>query len=853
MAKKNTRKILLKKLKLGIKNFFTWRILKQWLLGFFSLCILLVGIFIIWASMLKLPDFKSFTEQKVQSSTKIYDRTGKILLYNVNQDIKRTVIPSQDMGVNIKNATVAIEDSQFYTDSGIRVTSILRGTIWAVLTGKKIQGGSTITQQLIKNTLLTSQRTISRKVKEWILAIKLEQVMSKDDILTLYLNQAPYGGNIYGIEEASKLFFNKEPADLTLAESAYLAAIPNGPTYYSPYGKNKDKLDSRKNLVLKRMLDTKFITQQQYDDAMKEVVTFQPQQPTHIAAPHFVFYVEDYLQNKYGQDAIDNGGLTVITTLDYGLQQKAEAIALADAKINQQKYNGSNDAIVVIDPKTGQILSMVGSRDYFDPTIDGNFNVATAARQPGSSFKPIVYAQAFKDGYTENTTLFDVKTEFNASCSPQGKPLPGHTGTTCYMPNDFDNLFRGPMTLKNALAQSINIVAVKLLYLVGIPNAIQMAHDLGITTLNDPTRYGLSLVIGGGETTLLDMTSAYSVFANDGVRNPATSILSVTQSDGTVLEQYKDNSYQVLDPNIPHMLDDILDDNTARTPTFGANSPLLIPGRDVAVKTGTTNDDKDAWTIGYTPSFTVGVWVGNNDNTAMKNGGSALAGPIWNAVMTAALADSPVETFTKPDPVDLTLPPIIRGFWQGGDTFKIDTSSGQLATQYTPANLQKEISVTNVHSILYWIDKNNPLGPQPTDPTADPQYKNWEYGVQNWWTANQSKYTIVTPASVPGGYDPTHTAVSKPIFEITGVSTGVYNKNDTVSLAIGQTTQNTIQKIDVFVNNVYITSLKSAPFTTSFIPSDISNIAAHNTIRIIGYDTNGNSGETTTTFDVAPN
>ncbi len=853
MVKKSTLRvirIILKRVWNSIRKFFKRQSWKQWFLVFFSICILVLGVVIIWVSTLKLPDFKSFTEQKVQSSTKIYDRTGKILLYNVNQDIKRTVIPSEDMGTNIKNATVAIEDSQFYTDSGVRITSILRGTVWAVLTGRKIQGGSTITQQLIKNTLLTSKRTISRKVKEWILAIKLEQVMGKDDILTLYLNQIPYGGNIYGIEEASKLFFSKEPADLTIAESAYLAAIPNGPTYFSPYGKNKDKLVARKNLVLKRMLDNKFINQQQYDDAVKEVVTFQPQQPTHIAAPHFVFYVEDYLQNKYGQDAIDNGGLTVVTTLDYALQQKAEAIALAGAKLNQQKYNGSNDAIVVIDPKTGQILSMVGSRDYFDPTIDGNFNVATASRQPGSSFKPIVYAEAFKQGYTENTTLFDVKTEFNASCSPQGKPLPGHAGTACYMPDDFDNLFRGPMTLKNALAQSINIVAIKLLYLVGIPNSLQMAHDLGITTLNDPTRYGLSLVIGGGETTLLDMTSAYSVFANDGVRNPATSILSVQQNDGTVLEQYKDSSYQVLDPNIPHMLDDILDDNTARTPTFGANSPLFIPGRDVAVKTGTTNNDKDAWTIGYTPSFAVGVWVGNNDNKAMKNGGAALAGPIWNSVMTAALADSPVETFEKPNPIDPTLSPIIRGFWQGGDTFKIDTSSGQLATQYTPANQQKEVSVTNIHSILYWINKSDPLGPRPANPANDPQYKNWEYGVQNWWAQNKDKYSIVNSTDVPGGYDPTHTELSKPGFQISGISDSPYKKNDRVSIMINQTTQNTIQKIDVFVNNVYITSLKSAPFVTSFIPSDISNITTHNTLRIIGYDTNGNSGETTATFDV---
>jgi 1A family penicillin-binding protein len=853
MAKANKFKTILKKTGITIKKFFKRQSWQQWLFGFLTVFILGVGIFIIWASTLQLPDFKSFTEQKIQSSTKIYDRTGKILLYNLNQDIKRTVIPSEDMGINIKNATVAIEDSDFYNHKGIRITSIIRATVWAKLTGKPVQGGSTITQQLIKNTLLTPQRTISRKVKEWILAIKLEKVMSKEDILALYLNQAPYGGNIYGIQEAAQAFFGKDPINLTLAESAYLAAIPNGPTYYSPYGKNRDKLEDRKNLVLKRMLDTKFITQQQYDAAKAEVVTFLPQQPTHIAAPHFVFFIKDYLVNKYGEDVVDSGGLKVITTLDYNLQKQAEAIALKDAKINEQKYNGKNTAIVVIDPKTGQILSMVGSRDYFDPTIDGNFNVATAPRQPGSSFKPIVYAQAFKDGYTENTTLFDVKTEFNASCSPQGKPLPGHSGTTCYMPDDFDNMFRGPMTLKDALAQSINIVAIKLLYLVGIPNALDMAHNLGITTLNDPTRYGLSLVIGGGETTLLDMTSAYSVFANDGVRNPYTGILSVQDNDGTVLEQYKDSSYQVLDPNVPRILADILTDNAARTPTFGANSPLVIPGRQVAVKTGTTNNDKDAWTIGYTPSFTVGVWVGNNDNKAMKNGGAALAGPIWNEVMTAALANSPVETFDKPDPIDPTLPPIIRGFWQGGDTFTVDTSSGGLATQYTPDGMKKEESITNVHTILYWIDKSNPLGPRPADPESDPQYKNWEYGVQNWWAANKDSYRIVTSADAPGGYDSVHTTEAKPVLQITGLTDSVYKKSDRISININQSSQNPIQKIDVFINDTYLTSLKSYPFTTSFVPSDVAGISQDNTIRAIGYDTAGNVGEATVVFSVSNN
>jgi 1A family penicillin-binding protein len=835
------------------REYFKKKYLKNWLLGGFGVGMVLIGVLIVWVSTLKLPDFKSFNERKVQSSTKIYDRTGKILLYDVHQDIKRTVIPYESIGTNIKNAVVAIEDSEFYQHKGVRISSIIRGTIWAKLTGKKVQGGSTITQQLIKNTLLNQDRTITRKIKEWILAMKVEKVMSKEDILTLYLNEAPYGGNIYGIEEATKAFFGKEPKDLTLAESAYLAAIPNAPTHYSPYGKYKSELENRKNLVLKRMLELKFITEKDYREALSEKVAFLPAQPMHIAAPHFVFFIKDYLEKKYGVDALESGGLNVITTLDYDLQTKAESIALARAKENEKSWNGKNASVVAIDPKTGQILSMVGSRDYFDKTVDGNFNVATASRQPGSSFKPIVYAEAFKKGYTEDTTLFDVKTEFNSSCDPNGNPLPGHKTADCYMPDNYDNSFRGPMTLKDALAQSINVVAVKLLYLVGVPDALKMAHDLGITTLNDPTRYGLSLVIGGGETTLLDMTSAYSVFANEGVRHPYQSILSVTDSTGKELEKYEDKSYEVLDPNIARILDDILSDNKARTPTFGANSSLVVPGREVAVKTGTTNSNKDAWTIGYTPSIAVGVWVGNNDNTPMKKGGAALAGPIWNDVMKEALKNLPVESFEKPDPINPKLPPILRGFWQGGETFSIDTISGGLATEYTPIQTQKEQSITNVHTILYWINKNDPLGDRPTNPEKDPLFKNWEYGVLKWWNNNQYKYPIITDKNKPVVYDSIHNQSSKLEIEILGLNSGIYKKNEPIYIMVNPKNQSVLKKVDIFINNTYLTSLKNYPFSTSFNPSDINNIKNDNTIKVIGYDVIGNSSEAINSFKVGIN
>ncbi|HLP86893.1 MAG TPA: PBP1A family penicillin-binding protein [Candidatus Paceibacterota bacterium] len=830
-----------------IKKYLKKPSIKNIILILLAAGLVITGILVIWVSTLKLPDFKSFTERKIQSSTKIYDRTGEILLYDVHQNIKRTVIPYEDMGVNILNATVAIEDSNFYQHKGIRITSIIRATIWAKLTGRRIQGGSTITQQLIKNTLLTPEVSISRKIKEWILSVKLEKVMSKEEILALYLNEAPYGGNIYGIEEATKAFLGKKPKELTLAEAAYMAAIPNGPTYYSPYGKNKDKLDERKNLVLKRMLDIKFITEEEYTKAKSEQVTFLPKQPMNIGAPHFVFFIKDYLENRYGAETLEEGGLKVTTTLDYELQKKAEEIAFTKARENEKNWDGNNAAVVVIDPKTGQILSMVGSRDYFDKTIDGNFNVATAPRQPGSSFKPIVYALAFEKGYTEKTTLFDVKTEFNSSCRPDGS----ETRDGCYTPDNYDNAFRGPMTLRDGLAQSINVIAVKLLYLVGVSDSIKMARNLGITTLlNDPNRYGLSLVIGGGETTLLDMTSAYSVFANSGVRNPYQGILKVEDSKGNILEEYQNKSQQVIKPNTTYILSSILSDDVARTPTFGANSVLKIPGRQVAVKTGTTNDNKDAWTIGYTPSVTVGVWVGNNDNKPMKKGGAALAGPIWNGVMTEALKDSPVESFNAPEQIDPSIPPILRGFWQGGETFTVDSISNKLATEYTPEESRKEISITNVHTILYWIDKENPLEEKKSSRESDSQYENWEYGVQRWWNLNKNKYQMITLSDKPTSYDNIHTMGSKPILEVVGIGDKAYSKNDSVFLSINSKGINPIKKIDVFVNSTYITSLRSYPYTTNFSLSNVDNLSKTNTVRVIGVDVLGNMTEISTSLKI---
>jgi len=814
--------------------------------------ILMMGIIILWLFSMKIPDFHSFGDRKIENSTKIYDRTGKILLYDIHKDTKRTDITFENMGANIKNATVAIEDSEFYNHGGIRITSIFRAVLSNFWGTGRTQGGSTITQQLVKNALLTQEKSYTRKIKEWVLAVKIDKSIPKEKILEYYLNEAPYGGNVYGIEEASKTYFNKDAADLTLAEATYLASIPQSPTTLSPYGKNKDKLEARKNLVLSRMLELNFISEEEYDKAKNEIVIFSPQETTGIKAPHFVFFIKDYLEQKYGSEIVEKGGLKVTTTLDYNLQEKGEQFVKEGALQNEKDWNGKNASLVAIDPKTGQILTMVGSKDYFDKTIDGNFNVATASRQPGSSFKPFIYATAFNKGFTPDTVLFDLPTEFQTTCDAYGNALPGHNQKDCYKPDNYDGKFRGPMSLRDALGQSINIPAVKLFFLAGLSDSLKTAEDMGISTLTDIGRYGLTLVIGGGEVTLLDMTSAYGVFANDGIRNPYTGILKIEDINGKVLEEYTPHNSEILPKNTALTISDILADNKARTPTFGANSVLLIPGRDVVAKTGTTNNNKDAWTLGYTPSIVVGVWVGNNDNEPMKKGGAALAGPIWNRFINEALKTLPDEKFEKPDlEIDLQkVKPILRGFWQGNENFFIDKISGKLATKNTPEETKQEKVITNVHSILYWVDRNDILETPPLNPGDNPQFNHWEISVQNWWTQNKSKYGITTWNDKPTMTDDVHTDLSKPVVSILEPNTEtVYLPDQKIQLKISNLGVFPLKKIDIFINDIFLETLES-PFIFFFTPSKLEDLQINNELKIISYDTVFNRGETTLTFEI---
>lgn len=679
-----------------------------------------VGSALIWVSTFKIPDLATLRTQTLVDSTKIYDRTGNTLLYDLNPNVKRTVVSFDQISQHLKDASIAIEDDSFYSHSGVRPLAFLRAAFVNFTSGSFKEGGSTITQQVVKNSLLSSDKTIARKIKEWVLSIRLEQIADKDTILNLYLNTISYGGNHFGIEEASQAFLGKKAIDLNIAESAYLAAIPQAPTHYSPYGNYVKDLEARKNLVLKKMLDNKFISQNEYEKALIEKVAFQTGGKQGIKAPHFVMFIKSYLEKKYGEDKVANGGLKVITTLDYNLQQQAETLGKKYALQNKDQFLASNVALLAMDPKTGQILSMVGSRDYFDKEIQGNFNVTTATRQPGSTFKPFIYAEGFNQGYTPDTLLFDAKTQFSTSCQPDDLS----SAPPCYSPNNYDGLNRGPITVRNALAGSINVPAIQMFYMVGQTKALELAKSMGITTLGDVNQYGLTLVLGGGEVSPLDMTSAYGVFATGGIRNPYTGIISVQDNTGATLEEFSLNSTQVLPEQTALQISDILNDNEARSSEFGSNSPLYFPGKDVAVKTGTTNNFVDAWIIGYTPNLVVTAWAGNNDGSPMvKKIAGYIVSPYWRAFMDAALPSFPEEQFKAPDPVDQSIKPIMRGVWP--------------FTQDFP----------DQHSLLYYVDRQNPLGPQPYNPSNDSQFANWEYAVKNWFATHSA--TTITPPPQP--------------------------------------------------------------------------------------------------------
>lgn len=644
--------------------------------------------------------------QAIGVSTQIYDRNGK-LLYEVFDEKRRTPITLQELPPYVYQASIAIEDQHFYSHIGFDASGIIRAVRNTVFK-QQLQGGSTITQQLVKTVLLTRERTLQRKIREAVLTLATEIIYRKDDILEMYLNNIPYGGTSYGIEAASQTYFGKKAKELTLAEAAFLAGLPQSPSRYSPFGAQPELAKQRQKEVLRRMTEDKFITEQQANDAAASDLKFASPK-VNINAPHFALYVRDLLMEKYSEQMVERGGLRVRTSLDLDIQQKAQASLSAEiAKLERLRVG--NGAALITKPKTGEILAMVGSRDFFDSERDGQVNVTMALRQPGSSIKPLNVATALQYKLaTPATMLLDVPTCFLV------------TGQKAYCPKNYDGTFRGPTQLRFILGNSLNIPQVKLLAMNGLERFLQMSRALGITTWNNPENYGLSLTLGGGEVRMVDMAVAFGTFANQGVRVPLHPILKVEDFNGNVLEEYKPEETErllaemtenpslnrsaptaepatdmtkivrVMDREPTYLLSHILLDNNARVGAFGSNSKLVVKGQTVSVKTGTTNDLKDNWTIGYTPEILTAVWVGNNDSKPMNQSlvsGVTGAAPIWNSLMTfllegtkATWPEKPADVIDKPicsltgllPPADGSCPTRNEFFWKGTEP----TTSGE--------------------------------------------------------------------------------------------------------------------------------------------------------------------------------
>jgi len=688
---------------------------------------IVVGIFLYIAK--DLPRSDSVRDRFVVESTKIYDRSGVHLLYEVHGEEKRTVIPFSDMPDVVKYATISLEDQDFYNHFGIKLSSIARALFKDIVTLDKAQGGSTITQQLVKNTLLTNEKSLIRKIKEVILAIEIETIYSKDEILEMYLNEIPYGSNAYGIEAAARTFFGKSARELGLDEAALLAALPQATTYYSPYGSHTESLSGRQTYALRQMVRFGYITPEQAEEAVNAdtLAKLTPQKDI-IAAPHFVMYIKDYLQQRYGDRAVEEGGYRVTTTLDWDKQQVAEEVVRDGAEKNVRQ-KAKNAALVAIDPKTGQILSMVGSKDYFDASIDGQVNVTIRERQPGSSFKPYVYLTAFTRGYTPETLMYDVETEFETGGEEKS-----------YKPQNYDGKFRGPLSMAESLAQSLNIPAVKTLYLAGVKESIEIAKRLGVQGLNDPDRLGLSLVLGGGEVRLLDHVHAYATLATGGVKQPLAAILRIEDSKGILLEEFQGGpGERVIEEKYVTMLEHIMSTNSYRTPAFGENSPLRFDDRDVAAKTGTTNEFRDGWTLGFTPSLAVGVWAGNNDNSPMAGGadGVVVAAPIWRAFLDKTLTNYAIERFPKYEKEEVNKP-MVGGKLEDTKDLKVCEIPGGkdkycIANKYCPDDEVKRRDFVEPHDILHYVKRSDPRGDAPDKPENDSQYKNWEKAVRDWY------------------------------------------------------------------------------------------------------------------------
>ncbi len=657
------------------------------------------------------PTLDSIQNIKSERSIKLFDRND-VFLYDLSKNTNTKWVDIKNINENIKNTTVSVEDEDFYNHKGIQITAFLRALFVNIKTKSFSQGGSTITQQVIKNLLLTGDKKIIRKLKEFLLAPQLERKYSKDKILEIYLNTSSFGGKIVGIGPATEFFYGKTPSQLTLAESAYLSALLKAPSYYSPYGKNKNKLDNRKNFILEKLLINNKITKEEYIASKKESVFFRKKYNYSIKAPHFVFHVEDFLKKRYGDVFSTLAGAKIKTTLDYRLQKYIEDLLKTNAKKIQETHNLENMASVVIENKTGDILSMVGSRDFFDNEINGEFNVITSKRQPGSSFKPFVYASSFEKGFLPETVIFDVETQFSPYCEKDFF----ETSDECYSPVNYNRDFSGPISFRKALAQSLNVPAVKVLYLTGMKNFFDLIKKLNLINKNEKyINYGLSVALGAISVSPLDLATAYSVFPNQGVfvKNKSVEYIEVGGTKNQIKNRIETN---VLKKDTANTINDILSDDKSRYPSFPLNSYLTSDKRVLAVKTGTADNRKDIWIVGYTPKITVLVWAGNNNNDGSETNVSGFyLSPVWNKIIEKAssLYQHENDLFNSFNLETPSLSPVIFGGWD----------------QEIPP-----------HTILHYIDKNN-LN-KKIETIKDIQYPSWEFGVMEWWEKNKNTFNI---------------------------------------------------------------------------------------------------------------
>lgn len=773
------------------------------MINLYSKLLIVLGIFILLTFFFSLITFAWFAKDlpspgklsQSEKSTIFYDKNNKIL-FELYKDKNRIPVRLSEVSPYLIKATIAIEDKNFYKHKGISETGLIRAFIYSFIFRDQLQGGSTITQQLIKNVLLDSKRTFSRKIKEIILAFEVERRYSKNQILEMYLNEAPYGGTFWGIGSAARGYFGKEPKNLSLIESAFLAGLPQSPSIYSPFIGKKDAWKKRTQDVLRRMKEDGYIDKNQEKKALDEMNRLNFSQPKlSINAPHFVFYVKDLIENEFGANIL-NQGLKIKTTLDLEIQNKLEKIVKEE--INKIKnLNVTNGALVVIENKTGNIVAMIGSYDYNDKKY-GNFNAALGLRQPGSTLKPITYALAFEKGYTPSSVLMDVKTVF-----PQ-------QGGSDYIPQNYDGKFRGPMQIRFALGNSENIPAVKMLAIVGIKNFLQKAYQMGLTTFEpnekNLARFGLSITLGGGETTLLDLTKAMSTFARGGVVKDINAIYEIKDFNNKSIYQFKKTAEnRIFSPEISFLISHILSDNNARIEVFGPNSYLRIPGKTVAVKTGTSDDKRDNWAVGFTKDITVGVWVGNNDNSKMDPriaSGVTGASPIFYRAMIELLKKYQDGIIDKPNKVKAleidaylgglpkdgypkrseyfvegTEPKSISPFYK---KLKISKSNGKLANEI-------EIKTENYEEKEFIVFAED-------DPVSTDGKNRWQEGIDEWVKSlPDSKYHPPTEIS-----DTSSEEVVISIKEPSNQTTVTYNE---VSIKAKIISLTPIKKVEIYLNN----------------------------------------------------